>query len=95
MNAPAPQTALAERRPPIVPVGRANVSVSLRSRMEGELKGMMNTRRNLVADIAMMQRRLEDLEMSISAAADMITRIDRETLTQRLQDEATGEGNQG
>jgi hypothetical protein len=73
-------------------------SVQLKNRMEGELRTMLVNRRVLVGDIAAMQRRLDDLNMTINATADMISRIDRDNLTQRLNDEALAaeiNGNEG
>ena len=77
-------------REPLIPSRSQRMpspSVALKTRMEGELRGMLVQRRALVQDLAVMQQRLDELNMSINAAADMISRIDRDSLTQRLNDE--------
>lgn len=79
-----------------VPATRGQVpSHALRAKMVNELTSLLATKRGLIVEIADKERRLQDVDMSINAAADMIAQIDRASLTQRLADDVAGDGNQG
>lgn len=91
-----PRVVAATVRPaaPMIPRGNPP-STNLRNKMESELRSLLTSRRSLIADIAAMERRLEDIDVTIKVTADMISQIDRSSLTQKLADEINGDGNQG
>ena len=63
-------------------------SVQLRTRLLGELRGLLVRRGALEGDMAQLQARLDDLNFTINATADTIAKIDRDSLPARLIEEA-------
>lgn len=65
--------------------GKTNsASAGFRAGLDQQIKGWQKQREQLAVDIAEKVERLQDLDMTIAGAADMMAKIDREAIMRNM-----------
>lgn len=65
--------------------GKTNsASAGFRTALEQQVRGWQKQREQLAVEIAEKVERLQDLDMTIAGAADMMSKIDREALMRNM-----------